>query len=112
MVSPQLLYFWLITHIRHIIYRDKCKGIFFVDEVHQLLILRLIYDGDDLISFLHIVSTVCLFFLLRDDAHTSFNVMVKDKMIQNDSVEISSKDTQNDSLLVINKCGRKCNAHA
>ena len=53
-----------------------------------------------------------LFFLLRDDAHTSFNVMVKDKMIQNDSVEISSKDTQNDSLLVINKCGRKCNAHA
>ena len=36
------------------------QTIVFVDEIHQLLIFRLIYDRDDLISFLHIVSTVCL----------------------------------------------------
>ena len=40
-----------------------------------------------------------------DNADTALDVMIKNKMIQNDSVKISSQNTENDSLFIIDKCG-------
>ena len=42
----------------------------------------------------------------------TLNVVVKDKMIQDNAVEISAEDTQNDGLFVIDERGGKCDAHA
>ena len=66
--------------------------------IHQFLILVLVHDGNDLVSFLHIISTdgfidrrpamkiiedkiaeLLLFF--RNDAHTALDIMINNKMI-------------------------------
>ena len=77
------------------------------DITHQFLIFCFINDRDDLVSFLHIIcpggfidscSAVQImddkipefFFFLGDNAHTSLNIVVKDKMIQDNAVEISA----------------------
>ena len=52
-----------------------------------------------------------LLFLLRDDADTPLDVMVKNKMVQNDSVKIRSQNTQNYCLFIIHKRRGKCHAH-
>ena len=66
--------------------------------IHQFLILVLVHDGNDLVSFLHIISTdgfidrrpamksiedkIAEFLLLfRNDTHTAFDIMIKNKMI-------------------------------
>ena len=128
-ITGYFLYFGLITHNRNVVYGDKCQRIFLVDKVHKFLIFCLINDRDDLVSFLHILcpggfidsgSAVQImddkipefFFFLGDNAHTSFNIMVKDKMIQDNAVEISAEDTENDGLFVIDERGGKCDAHS
>ena len=100
----------LIPHIRHIINRDKRFRVLLVYKLHQLLIFTFIYDGDDLTAFFHIISSdgfidrgsavqvvddklPQLLFLLRDDADTPLDVMIKNKMIQNNSVKIRSQNT-------------------
>lgn len=99
---------WLISHIRYIIYSDKCFWIKCINEFHQLLIFHFIYDGDDFITLFHIVCTICfiyrcstmqfmddkftkLFFFWCDDTYSSFNIMIKDKMIENNAIKISAK---------------------
>ena len=121
--------FWLIAHIGYVIHCDECERVFFVDEAHQSLVFGLIYDCDNLITFLHIVSSIrfinsCsamqfmnnevseLLFFFRNDTYTSLHIVVKDKMIQYDAVEISSEDTQDNSLFVVDQCRRKRDAHA
>ena len=108
--SKIFLFLRLIPHIRYIINRDKRFRVLLVYILHQLLIFAFIYDGDDLMAFFHVVSTdgfvdrcpavqivndklAQLFFLLRDDADTPFDIMVKNKMIQNDPVKIRSQNT-------------------
>ena len=51
------------------------------------------------------------FFFLCDDADTPLDVMVKNKMIQNDSVKLRSQNTQNYCLFIVDKCRGKCHAH-
>ena len=124
-----MLHFRLIAHIRYIVNSDKCQRIFFVDEVHQLLIFCFIYNCDNLVALLHIVGTIGLidsgaavqlmdnevsklFFFFCDDAYTTFDIVVEDKVIEHDTVEVSSEDTQDNGLFVIDKRGRKSYTHA
>ena len=105
-----MLYFWLISHIRYIVDSNKCFGIKFVNEIHQLLIFSFVYDSDNFVAFLHIVGTICFincsatvefmdneitefFFFLGNDTYPSLDIMIKNKMIQNNSIKISTKDT-------------------
>ena len=88
--------------------------------IHQFLIFGFIYNCNNLIPLLHIVGTngfvngrtaveiiynklaeLLLFFC--DNADTALDVMIENKMIQNDSVKISSQNTENDSLFIIDK---------
>ena len=74
-----------------------------INVSHQLLIFCFVYYRDDLIAFLHIIGTcrfidrrsavqvfdnefTQFFLFLSDDADTTFNIMVKDKVIQNYSI--------------------------
>lgn len=76
--------FRLIAHIRHVVNGDECLRVFPIDEVHQLLILALVDDGDDLVVLFKVIRADGLvdrraavqilndelaerFFLLRDD---------------------------------------------
>lgn len=77
------------------------------DVIHQFLIFRFIYNGNNLIPLLHIVGTdgfvngssavqiiydklsECFFFF-RDNADSALNIMVKNKMIENNTIKISS----------------------
>ena len=105
-----ILYFGLVFHIGNIINGNESFGVQFVNEIHQFLIFGFVYNGNDLIAFLHIVGTVCFidrgtavefvdnklpeFFLFPgDDTYPALDVVVKNKMVQNDAVEISSQDT-------------------
>ena len=122
------LFLRLIPHIRHIINRDKCFRVLLVYKLHQLLIFIFIYDGDDLTAFFHVIGSDgfidrCtavqvvddklpqLLFLLRDNADAPFDVIIKNKMIQNDSVKLRSQNTQNYCLLIVDKRRGKCHAH-
>ena len=108
--SKIFLFLRLIPHIRYIINRDKRFRVLLVYKLHQLLIFTFIYDGDDLTAFFHVIGSDgfvdrCaavqvvndklpqLLFLLRDNADAPFDVMIKNKMIQNDSVKIRSQNT-------------------
>ena len=51
------------------------------------------------------------FFLWSDDTYPAFDIVIKNKMIQNNSVKIRSKDTQNYRFLVVNECCRQSNTH-
>ena len=108
--SKIFLFLRLIPHIRYIINRDKRFRVLLVYKLHQLLIFTFIYDGDDLTAFFHVIGSDgfvdrCaavqvvndklpqLLFLLRDNSDAPFDVMIKNKMIQNDSVKIRSQNT-------------------
>ena len=108
--SKIFLFLRLIPHIRYIINRNKRFRVLLVYKLHQLLIFTFIYDGDDLTAFFHVVSSdglidrgsavqvmndklPQLLFLFRDDADTPLDIIVKNKMIQNDSVKIRSQNT-------------------
>ena len=108
--SKIFLFLRLIPHIRYIINRDKRFRVLLVYKLHQLLIFTFIYDGDDLTAFFHVIGSDgfvdrCaavqvvndklpqLLLLLRDNADAPFDVMIKNKMIQNDSVKIRSQNT-------------------
>ena len=95
-----------------------------IDISHQLLIFCFVYDRDDLIAFLHIIGTcrfidrrsavqifdnefTQFFLFLSDDTDTTFNIMVKDKVIQNHSIKVCSQNTQHHCLLIIyHRCGK------
>lgn len=75
--------------------------------IHQFLIFGFIYNCNNLIPLLHIVGTdgfvngssavkiiydklsECFFFF-RDNADSALNIMVKNKMIENNTIKISS----------------------
>ena len=99
-----------------------------IDIIHQLLIFGFVYDRNDLISFLHIVGTVCFinggsavqivnneisqfFFFFCNDSNAAFDVVIKNKMVKHNSVKICTKNTQYDGLFVINKCSGQCDTH-
>ena len=109
--SKIFLFLRLIPHIRYIINRNKRFRVLLVYKLHQLLIFTFIYNGNDLILFFHVVGADCLIdrctavqvmndeltkllFFLCNNAHTPLDIMVKNKMIQNNSVEIRSQNTQ------------------
>ena len=50
--------FRLVAHVRYRVHGDERPGVFAVHEVHQLLVLALVHDGDDLAAFFHVVGTV------------------------------------------------------
>ena len=50
--------FRLVAHVRYRVHGDERLGVFAVHEVHQLLVLALVHDGDDLAAFFHVVGTV------------------------------------------------------
>ena len=50
--------FRLVAHVRYCVHGDERLGVFAVHEVHQLLVLALVHDGDDLAAFFHVVGTV------------------------------------------------------
>ena len=104
------LFLRLIPHIRHIINRNKSFRVLLVYKLHQLLIFTFIYNGYDLMAFFHFIGSdgfidrgsavqvmnnklPQLLFLLRDNADAPFDVMIKNKMIQNNSVKIRSQNT-------------------
>ena len=51
------------------------------------------------------------FLFLRDNADTPLDIIVKNKMIQNDSVEIGTQDTQHHRFLIIYQCCGQCHTH-
>ena len=53
-----------------------------------------------------------LFFFFRNNADTAFDIVVKNKMIQNDSVKIGAQNTQHHRLFIVYECRRKRYAHA
>ena len=94
-----------------------------VHIIHQPLILTLIHDRNDLMVLFHVIGSDgfinrCsavqivdnefpkLLFLLRDDADPAFDVVIENKMIQNDSIKIGSQNTQDQRFLVIDKSRR------
>ena len=122
------LFLRLISHIRHIINRNKSFRVLLVYKLHQLLIFTFIYNGYDLMAFFHFIGSdgfidrgsavqvmnnklPQLLLLLRDNADAPFDVMIKNKMIQNNSVKIRSQNTQDYCFFIIHKRRRKCHAH-
>ena len=108
--SKIFLFLRLIPHIRYIINRDKRFRVLLVYKLHQLLIFTFIYDGDDLTAFFHVIGSdglinrgsavqvvndklPQLLFLFRVYSDTPLDIIVKNKMIQNDSVKIRSQNT-------------------
>ena len=84
--------------------------VFTIDIIHQFLVLRFVYNSNDLIALFHIVGADRLidrsaavqviddkmaqfFFLFCDNADPALYIVVKDKMIQDDAVKISSQYT-------------------
>ena len=84
--------------------------VFTIDIIHQFLVLRFVYNSNDLIALFHIVGADRLidrsaavqvindkmaqrFFFFGDNADPAFYIVVKDKMIQDDAVKISSQYT-------------------
>ena len=51
------------------------------------------------------------FFLWSDDTYPAFDIMIKNKMIQNNSIKIRSKNTQDYRFFVVNECCRQGNTH-
>ena len=105
----------LITHIGHRIHRDERLRILPIDKIHQLLVFAFIHDCDDFIMLFQIIRANCLvnrcstmqlfydkaaqlFFFFRNNADTAFDIVVKNKMIQNDSVKIGAQNTQHHRL--------------
>ena len=119
----------LITHIGHRIHRDERLRILPIDKIHQLLVFAFIHDCDDFIMLFQIIranrlvnrcSTMQLFYdkaaqlflFFRNNADTAFDIVVKNKMIQNDSVKIGAQNTQHHRLFIVYECRRKRYAHA
>lgn len=104
-------------HTGYIINRDKGLGVLAVDEVHQLLILVFVHDGNDLVVLFKVVCTDGLvhggtavqvvddelpqrLFLLGNDAHPALDAVVEDEMIQHDAVEVGAKNAQDNGLFI------------
>ena len=112
-------------HAGYIINRNKGFGIKFIYEFHQFLILTFVDNGDNLIVFFKIVGTGCFiysstavqtfnnktaqFFLLScNNSDASIPGMIKNKIIQNDSVKVSTEKAQHNGFFVINqRCGKR-----
>ena len=84
--------------------------VFTIDIIHQFLVLRFVYNSNDLIALFHIVGAdrlidrsaavqvindkiAQLFLFFSDNADPPFYIVVKDKMVQNDAVKIGSQYT-------------------
>ena len=103
------LYFGLVTHIRYIVYGDECQRILSVDKIHQSLVFCLVYNGDNFSSLLHIIGSISFinsstamqfmknelsefFFFFGDNADAPFDVVVEDKMIKYNPIEIGTEN--------------------
>ena len=87
----------LIVHTGHIINRDKGLGVLAVDEVHQLLILAFVHDGNDLVVLFKVVCADSLvhggtavqvvddelpqrFFFFGNNTHPALDAVIEDEM--------------------------------
>ena len=113
----------MIAHLVDRIDGYKCFGIGLTDEIHQLSVLVLIHDRNNLFSggvfictdnfvkgcsAMKVVEdkTYDLIRLRRDHTYSSLDVQGKDEMINDHSAEIRTEHTQYDNLRIIAK-GRR-----
>ena len=118
-----------VPDIRNLIYRDKRLWITGTDMVHERLVFALIDDRDDLVVLLKIVSTggfidrgpavqvvddelAEFLFLFSDNADTPLDVLIENKVVEDDPVHICTEDTEYDRLFVLNQCGGERHAHS
>ena len=50
--------------------------------------------------------------LLGNDAHPALDAVIEDEMIQHDTIEVGTKNTQYYGLFIVDKGGRERHAHA
>ena len=97
----------LVVHTGYIIDGNKGLGVLAVDEVHQLLILVFVHDGNDLVVLFKVVCTNGLvhggtamqvvddelpqrLLLLGNDAHPALDAVIEDEMIQHHAIEVGA----------------------
>ena len=123
------LYFGLIAHIRNGVDRDERLRILAVHKIHQLLVFGLVHNGNDLAALFHIVGSegfvhrcpavqivqdkmAQLLLLFGNNADAALDVVVKNKVIQHDTVKIGAQYAEHDGLFVVDQRGRQRHAHA
>ena len=115
------LCFLPVSHVGHIVYRDKCIRVGPDYEIHELLILMFINYGDDLhtlfacvgtcafvesgpaveIIYNEVLQLVHMFF--RHDADAAFDLLAEDEMIQQKPAEVGAEDRKDQRPFVVDE---------